>query len=82
RRAKFIYEALARSNFNVNLRGDMVIGRIKKLEPRSMERKMYLLGQLVGFTRQLDVKMTSDTQIVNFSNEFEALTNLEKSTNL
>jgi len=30
----------------------------------------------------LDVKMTSDTQIVNFSNEFEALTNLEKSTNL
>jgi pyruvate, water dikinase len=77
RRAKFIYETLARYNFNVDIRGDMVIGRIKKLDPQSMQRKMYLLGQLVGFTRQLDVQMTSDQQIVNFSKQFSDLTKME-----
>jgi pyruvate,water dikinase len=81
RRAKFIYETLARSNFNVDLRGDMVIGRIKKLDPELMQHKMHLLGQLVGFTRQLDVMMTSDQQIANFSNEFEQLTKTQEPTN-
>ncbi len=72
RRARLIYETLARNNFNVDLRGDLVIGRIKKLDPQLMS-KMLLLGQLVGFTRQLDVKMTSDTQVGNFTKEFERL---------
>ena len=81
RRAKFIYEMLSRNNFNVNLRGDMVIGRIKKLNPQLMQSKMHLLGRLVGFTRQLDVKMTSDTQIANFSKEFELLLEMEEPMN-
>ncbi len=81
RRAKFIYETLARSNFNVDLRGDMVIGRIKKLDPQLMQSKMRLLGGLVGFTRQLDVKMTSDSQIINFSKEFEQLFKMEEPMN-
>jgi pyruvate,water dikinase len=73
RRARFIYETLSQSNFNVDLRGDLVIGRIKKLERTTMENKMYLLGQLVGFTRQLDVKMTSDQQIHHFVEQFALL---------
>jgi len=73
RRARLIYETLARYDFNVDQRGDLVIGRIKKLDPSSMKRKMYLLGQLVGFTRQLDVKMTSDQQVGKFAGEFERL---------
>jgi pyruvate,water dikinase len=73
RRAKFIHEALAQNDFNVDLRGDLVIGRIKKLSPQIMERKMALLGQLVGFTRQLDVQMNSDKQIIKFIKEFEGL---------
>ena len=81
RRARFIYETLARNNFNVDLRGDMVIGRIKKLNPELMQSKMYLLGQLVGFTRQLDVRMTSDTQIANFSKEFERLLEIKEPMN-
>ncbi len=81
RRARFIYETLSRNNFNVDLRGDMVIGRIKKLNPQLMQSKMHLLGRLVGFTRQLDVKMTSDKQIVNFSKEFERLIEMEEPMN-
>jgi pyruvate, water dikinase len=73
RRAKLIYDTLAQSDFNVDLRGDLVIGRIKKLSAQLMERKMFLIGQLVGFTRQLDVRMTSDRQVDEFAREFEQL---------
>ncbi len=73
RRARFIYESLARNDFIVDLRGDLVIGRIKKLGASLMQRKMYLLGQLVGFSRQLDVKMTDDSQIGAFVSEFDRL---------
>ena len=39
-----------------------------------MKKKMFLLGQLVGFTRQLDVRMTNDDQIGRFADEFTELT--------
>ena len=81
RRARFIYETLAQSNFNVDLRGDLVIGRIKKLERTMMEEKMFLLGQLVGFTRQLDVKMINDQQIDHFIKQFAQLAKLEEPAN-
>ena len=74
RRAQLIYETLARNDFNVDLRGDLVIGRVKKLGLPMMKKKMFLLGQLVGFTRQLDVKMTSDEQIDRFAKEFDRMT--------
>jgi pyruvate, water dikinase len=81
RRARLIHETLARYDFNVDLRGDLVIGRIKKLDAESMRRKMVLLGQLVGFTRQLDVKMTSDAQVGNFITEFEKLIKMDQPIN-
>ena len=73
RRAKFIYEILVQNDFHADLSGDLVIGRIKKLKPQIMEKKMILLGQMVGFTRQLDMRMNSDQQIIKYINEFEAL---------
>ena len=74
RRAKFIYEVLAKNDFSVDLSGDLVVGRIKKLRPLIMQQKMTLLGQVVGFTRQLDMQMHSDQQIEKFTKEFEAMT--------
>ena len=73
RRAKFIAEALEKNDFSVDLRGDLVVGRIKKLGVESMRWKMHLLGQLVAFTRQLDVQMNSDQKIGKFVGEFERL---------
>jgi pyruvate,water dikinase len=73
RRAKFIYEVLAQNDFNVDLSGDLVIGRIKKLNPQVMKKKMTLIGQMVAFTRQLDMQMNSDQKIAKFIKEFETL---------
>lgn len=78
RRAQFIYETLGQFDFNVDLRGDLVIGRIKKLNSQMMQKKMFLLGQLVGFTRQLDVRMTSDQQIHHFIKQFEQLAKINE----
>ncbi len=74
RRVKFIAEILAKQDFRVELRGDLVVGRIKKLAPEIMEKKIHIIGQLVAFTRQLDVKMDSDLQIDRFLEEFDQLT--------
>lgn len=78
RRARFIHDTLGQFDFNVDLRGDLVIGRIKKLSAQMMKRKMFLLGQLVGFTRQLDVRMTSDPQIHHFAEQFEQLVKINE----
>jgi pyruvate,water dikinase len=76
RRARFIRDILARNDFRVDLRQDLVVGRIKKLSAKRMVEKILLLGKLVAFTRQLDVQMGSDERIVTFVEGFEQLTRL------
>lgn len=76
RRAKFIRDILAKNDFRVDLRQDLVVGRIKKLSAKRMVEKILLLGKLVAFTRQLDVQMGSDERIVTFVEGFEQLTRL------
>lgn len=73
RRAKLMAEILAKYNFRVDIRGDLVIGRIKKLELKLMEKKMEILGLLVAFTRQLDVKMNHEQEIERLKNVFQDL---------
>lgn len=70
RRARFIAEVLERFHFRVEVRGDLVVGRIKKLERSHMEEKMWLIGCLVAYTRQLDVKMQSDERVEQFVDDF------------
>ncbi|HAA05349.1 MAG TPA: pyruvate, water dikinase [Syntrophobacteraceae bacterium] len=70
RRAKFIAEILERFNFRVEVHGDLVVGRIKKLEREQMEDKMWLLGCLVGYTRQLDVRMHSEQHLEEYVEDF------------
>lgn len=74
RRVKFIAQVLGRRDFRVDLRGDLVVGRIKKLALKAMEKKVHIIGQLVAFTRQLDVQMDSDDHIDRFVEEFDRLT--------
>jgi len=73
RRAKFLGEVLANNDFRVELHGDLVVARIKKLDAETMRQRLYLLGLLVGFTRQLDVRMTSEGQIVGFMKKLDTL---------
>jgi pyruvate, water dikinase len=58
RRARCIGNILERSDFRVELHGDLVVGRLKKIDRPAMRAKLRLLGGLVGYTRQLDVRMT------------------------
>jgi pyruvate, water dikinase len=75
RRAKMLAEILAKSDFRVDIRGDLVIARIKKLDLKMMEKKMKILGLLVAFTRQLDVKMNHEQEIERLKDVFQDLKN-------
>lgn len=73
RRAKVLEEVLSRYDFRVELHGDLVVARIKKLDEQSMRHRLFLLGLLVGFTRQLDVKMTSEEQVGWYGKKLKTL---------
>ncbi len=73
RRAKFIGRMLEKNGFYVEVRKDLMVARIKKISRDSLREKLYLIGKLVSFTRQLDVKMVDDEQIDLFIKEFEEL---------
>jgi pyruvate,water dikinase len=75
RRAKLLAEILVKSDFRVDIRGDLVTARIKKLELTLMQKKMEILGLLVAFTRQLDVKMNHEQEIERLKNVFQDLKN-------
>jgi len=70
RRAKFIAEVLEQLDFRVEVHGDLVVGRLKKISNERMCSKMRVLGALIGYARQLDVSMSSDEQVTWYSKDF------------
>ncbi len=70
RRAKFIAAVLEHLDFRVEVHGDLVVGRVKKISKERMRLKMKVLGALIGYTRQLDVSMRSDEQVDRHFSEF------------
>lgn len=73
RRATFIARLLTGWDFSVNQQADLVVARVKNLTLERMLEKIYFLGMLTAFTRQLDVKMVSDAHIDNYMAEFQRL---------
>jgi pyruvate,water dikinase len=73
RRAQFLEEVLSQNDFLVERRGDLVVARVKKLATRRMQQKLYLLGVLVAFSRQLDVQMLSDQHVHLYAERFKQL---------
>jgi pyruvate,water dikinase len=77
RRAKFIAQVLAHFDFRVEVHGDLVVGRVKKLSRPRMSERMRILGGLVGYTRQLDAQMHSDKDVTMHVQHFiEAVHNV------
>lgn len=70
RRAAFIAKVLAYFDFRVEIHGDLVEGRLKKLSLPRMCERMRMLGGLIGYTRQLDAKMHSDDDVVSHAEFF------------
>ena len=63
RRAKMISIILEKQDFAVDLLGDFLVARLKKFERPILLERLRMIGCLIGYTRQLDVKMRRDTMI-------------------
>ena len=63
RRASLVSAILEHFDFVTEIKGDMVTGRVKKHPTRSMLDKMFMLGGLIGYTRQLDTQLDSDQAV-------------------
>jgi len=70
RRARMIAEILTAFDFNVRTRGDLVIARAGNMLQSEMERVLDILGRLVGFTRQLDVRLDSEAAVDYYVDAF------------
>ena len=57
-------------DFNVEMHGDLVVGRVKKMSREEMSGKMKVIGSLIGYSRQLDVSMNSDESVTRCFEEF------------
>jgi pyruvate,water dikinase len=70
RRAVMIASILEAFDFNVRVKGDMVVARSGNMVPQEMERTLDILGRLVGFTRQLDVRLDNDKVVEQYVEAF------------
>lgn len=78
RRAKVLADVLAANDFVVEVKGDLVVARIKKVSREVMEEKLYLLGVLEAFARQLDVQMDSDQHVAMYVEHFNKILHSEQ----
>ena len=69
-RARLIGTILAGLYFKVERTGDLVIAKARNLDLLQMERVLGRLGELISFTRQLDVQMRDEAAIEQFFLQF------------
>jgi len=69
-RARLIGTILAGLYFKVERTGDLVIAKARNLDLLQMERVLGRLGELISFTRQLDVQMRDEAAIERFFLQF------------
>jgi len=72
RRARLISAILTGLYFKVDRTGDLVIAKARNLDVPRMERVLGRLGELISFTRQLDVQMRDEAAIERFFEQFLA----------
>ena len=70
RRARLLADVLSKSHFKVDIKGDLVLARILHLPQEEMRGRLLALGQLIGFTRQLDMQLKSDEDVRHFLEVF------------
>ncbi len=70
RRAQLLARIMSTYDFNVSIKGDVVIARLLHFPKEEIHRRLTMLGALIGFTRQLDVQLRSDRDISQFVDTF------------
>jgi pyruvate,water dikinase len=73
RRAQFIQAILSTNDFMTKTKGDLIVGRIKGAGKNDILKKIFILGGLVSYTRQLDVKMRNDNSVIEFTKDFQRI---------
>ncbi len=73
RRAKLISRLLTEQDFLTELKGDLVIGRLKGIPREETLEKIFVLGLVVAYTRQLDVKMKEEGLMRYYLKEFHKI---------
>ncbi len=61
RRARLLAEILRRCDFQVDRSGDLVLARLTGAPRLVVEQRLCMLGRLVGFARQLDIRLRDET---------------------
>jgi pyruvate,water dikinase len=70
RRALVLKRILESFDFVTEGKGDLVIGRIKKISRHEMRDRLRMVGRLIGFTRQLDILLRDDALVDLSVNRF------------
>lgn len=73
RRAQLLSAILSAYHFKVDVKEDLVVGKVLHLTEEEMTERLKMLGRLVGFTRQLDVKLQNDEDVSSFVRAFYEL---------
>ncbi|RME23988.1 MAG: hypothetical protein D6806_10320 [Deltaproteobacteria bacterium] len=63
RRARLLAMILEHYDFVVETSSDLVIGRLRNAGRERVNKIMYMLGRLIGYTRQLDIYLQNDRRV-------------------
>jgi pyruvate,water dikinase len=63
RRARMLALILQEYGFAVETKGDLVVGRLRDLEPSPMATRLEMIGRLIGYSRQIDVLMRDESAV-------------------
>ena len=74
RRAKLIRTILDQLGFKVTVKGDLVLGTLKIADSTEVISALRCLGELTGFTRQIDLSMDSENKVEQFARLFREKT--------
>jgi pyruvate,water dikinase len=70
RRARLLADILNKYHFKVDIKGDLIIGKVLHLPQEEIRNRLLVLGQLIGFTRQLDMLLKNDEDVPVFLAKF------------
>ena len=70
RRADLIRTILEQLSFKVTVKGDLVLGKLKLAGNIEVISALRVLGELTGFTRQIDLSMDSENKVEHFARLF------------
>jgi pyruvate,water dikinase len=70
RRAQLLSAILSSCHFTVRTKGDLVVAQITQLAREEVLNLLEILGCLIGYTRQLDIRLRSDQDVPRYVQAF------------